>query len=344
MADQPIRSTQSTRSPKPDAAPTDSAASSRRSHRPVYEPSLLPTRRRRRASPWVVIPGLLLLLGVILYVILVAPHQRRFVASAGRIAFASDQGSPGDAHIWISGPDGAGAHRLTSSAADEAAPAWSGDGSQIAFLSSAPGAEPQIVVADADGQNVRQVTRNSGAKSQPQFAPSDSSLLGYTAGGALSTADVLNGETVRLLPTVSETNRAQSADAAGATAQPPIMTAFSWCPGKDRAQQGLAAVEDAGGVQALVLLPTLSDKPHDARDDGAPDRGGGHAHPGMGRRTAPCWPWHCSGFPAFPPAVRPPGCSSSTHRGTPQASTLWRSIAALASAQNIRSSPRTVLS
>ena len=272
MADEPTPITKTTQTPNQDSSTSapDGTGSARRSHRPVYEPSLLPTRKRRRASPWVVIPGLLLFLIAILVVLFVIPRQRRFVPTTGQIVFTSDQGSPGHSHIWISGPDGTGAHRLTSSEAEETSATWSRDGSQIAFLASGEGSEPQIFVADADGQNLRQVTRNAGAKSQPQFAPSDSNLLGYTAGGALSTADVPTGQTVRLLPTGTETGRAQSTDATGAASEPPTMTAFSWSPTRDRASQGLAAVEESGGIQALVLLPTLTDKPRDARDNGGP--------------------------------------------------------------------------
>lgn len=270
MADEQTSSPDTNPTSPPPTLPAEDPVPSRRLRRPVYEPTLLPPRKRRRASPWVVIPGLLLLFGVILYVVLVLPRQRRFVATAGQIVYASDQGSPGNPHLWIAGPDGAGAHRLTSSPADESSPSWSADGSQIAFLSNAAGAEPQVFVADADGRNMRPVTRNAGAKTQPQFAPSDNNLLGYTSGGALSTADVPTGQTVRLLPTASETSRTQSTDAAGAPPQPPTITAFAWSPVKDRAQQGLAAVEDASGFQALVLLPTLSDKPRDARADGTP--------------------------------------------------------------------------
>ncbi len=273
MADESTRPDQPVPVPERSTTVPDDQGASRRVRRPVYEPTLLPPRTRRRASPWLVIPGLLVALGVILYVVLVLPRQRRFVATAGQVAYASDAGTPGHPHIWVAGPDGSRPRRLTSSTGDETSPAWSADGSQITYLSDVPdsgSAEPQAFVADADGRDARQVTHNAGAKTQPQFAPSDADLLGYLSGGAFSTADVPTGETVRLLPSASETSRSQSTDAAGAASQPPTITGFAWSPSKDRAQQGLAAVEDAGGVQALVLLPTLSDKPHDARDDGTP--------------------------------------------------------------------------
>src|SRR5579875_3331796 len=127
MADESTSSPDTT--PLPDITNAAEGRESRRLRRPVYEPTLLPPRKRRRASPWVVIPSLLLVLGAILYIVLVLPRQRRFVATAGRIVFASDVGTPGHPHIWISSADSAGAHRLTSSAGDETSPAWSADGS-----------------------------------------------------------------------------------------------------------------------------------------------------------------------------------------------------------------------
>jgi dipeptidyl aminopeptidase/acylaminoacyl peptidase len=272
MADQQNPTDDPTPIPDPNSPPAkdDGPAVSRRIKRPVYEPSLLPARKRRRASPWVVIPVLLVVLVILLYVLLWLPRQRHFVPTVGQIVFASDRGTPGHTHLWVSGADGADAHRLTHTAADENAPSWSPDGSQITYLSSTTGAEPQIWVVDADGSNPRQVTQSGSAKTTPQFAPSDNNLLGSLSGGGFSTTDVPTGQSVRLLPTVSETSRTQSTDATGATNQTVAISSFAWAPVKDRAAQGLAAVEDINGIQALIIMPTLSDKPHDARDSGAP--------------------------------------------------------------------------
>lgn len=243
--------------------PADEQAAPR-IRRPVYEPTLLPPRKRRRLSPWIVIPGLLLLFGVLLYALLVAPHRRRFVPTVGEIVFVSDQGTPGHPHLWISNADGSGARRLTRSRDDETAPTWSPDGSQVAYLAGRAGGDPQIFAIDADGQNPVQITHSGGGKSEPQFAPSDNALIGYLSGGALSLADVTTGQTSRVLPTVNEDSRTQTADT---SSQPAAIVNFAWTPAKDRAQQGLAATEDVNGTQALVVLPTLGGNARDTRDD-----------------------------------------------------------------------------
>jgi hypothetical protein len=260
--------------PRPDPTPTapndDGLAVSRRIQRPVYEPSLLPTRKRRRASPWVVIPALLAVLVILLYVLLWLPRQRRFVPTVGQIVFASDRGTPGHPHLWISGADGTGAHRVTQTTPDENAPSWSPDGTQITYLSSGTGAEPQVWVVDADGSDPRQITQNGEAKTLTLFAPSDNNLIGSLSGGTLSTTNVRTGESGRLLPPAPDASHPQSTDATGAVKPPPSIISYTWAPSTERATQGLAAVEDVGGIQAFIIMPTLNDKPRDARDNGAP--------------------------------------------------------------------------
>lgn len=251
--------------PETDTSVSENAAP-RPPRRPVYEPSLLPERRRRRASPWLVIPGLLILLGAALYFLLAAPRQRRFVPTAGKIAYVSDAGSPGQPHLWIAAADGTGARRLTVGAGDETNPSWSGDGSQIAFLSTRAGGTPQVFVVDADGQNLTQITQNAGAKSRPAFAPGDPTLLGFTSGGALQVASLGAAETQtrRLLPPATEQAVPQDADAQ--PVQGPItIPAYAWAPASGPDQQGLAAVEDRGDVQMLALLPSLGGAARDTQ-------------------------------------------------------------------------------
>lgn len=268
MADQNIPPPSSTHSPDPETPATPTEATPR-PRRPVYEPTLLPERRRRRVSPWLVIPALLVLSGLALYFLVLAPQQRRFVPTVGQIAFASDAETPGHMHLWVAGPDGAGARRLTTDAADETVPAWSPDGSQIAYLSTRAGGQPQVFVVDADGRDPAQVTRSAGAKSRPAFAPGDNALLAFTSGGVLLTASVATGDADRLLPAPPADPHAHGADG-GEDADAPApsgatVPAYAWAPAKTREGQGLAAVEDRGGVQSLALLPTLADKPRESQ-------------------------------------------------------------------------------
>ena len=56
------------------------------------------------------------------------------------------------------------------SSADDFYPAWSPDGSQIAFYSTRDG-DREIFVMDADGSNVTQLTDNSAQDRYPQWRP-----------------------------------------------------------------------------------------------------------------------------------------------------------------------------
>lgn len=270
MADQDTPTTETTSTDKQTNSRPPEDEQSRRTRRPVYEPTLLTGRKRRRASPWIVIPTLLVALGAILYVVLVLPKNQRFVPTAGELVYSSDQGSPGHPHLWIESDDGASAHRLTTREPDETSPAWSPDGSQIAFVSAQKDGDPQIFVVDADGRDLAQVTQNSGAKSQPQFAPSDNRLIGFLSGGSLNTVDIATGQTQRLLPVVTAPARDKNSDS-GLTVNPATsITSFSWLPSSDLEQMGIAAVEDTAGVQGVILLPTLTSKPISTHANGSP--------------------------------------------------------------------------
>ena len=232
--------------------------------RRVYESTLFPKRKRRRFSPWVVIPLILLVCVGIFGYIQYAAHRVRFVDTDGQVVFASDQGTPGVSHLWIAHADGAGARRLTSGAASDTAPAFAPNGSQIAFLSDRESRQNQIFVVDADGQNLMQATRNAGAKSQPAWAPGAAGLLGYTAGGALSALSISStgpGDVSRLLPPVSQHTSGADEQLSSQAATITVPT-YAWSPAKDA---GLAAVEDTGSFQALAVFPSLAAGPRDVQ-------------------------------------------------------------------------------
>jgi len=86
---------------------------------------------------------------------------------------------PGD--IFVVEPDGSNLQNLTTHPAHDTMPAWSPDGSQIAFISNrdavAPPLQWDVFVMNADGTEVRNVTRSPGASERmPDWSPDGTKL------------------------------------------------------------------------------------------------------------------------------------------------------------------------
>ncbi len=259
-----------------DDNPTPSSSSlfpnePRPTGRPVYESNLLPQRRRRRFSPWLIIPGLLIVLLAVFYFLVFGPKPRRFVSTAGTVVFVSDQNSPGTAHLWTVKTDGTSAapRQITTGPSADINPVFTADGNQIAFLSNRGGGPNQIWIMDGDGKNPVQATRTAGAKADPEFAPGSNSLLGFLSGASLAVMDVGKGDATLLLPTPAASTHSASTDPAQAQDANAAAVSFAWKPAgsKDSDSVGLAAVLETAGVQTLAVLPTLASAPRLTQND-----------------------------------------------------------------------------
>ena len=97
--------------------------------------------------------------------------------AVGRIVFVSTQDDPsGD--IYTRPFAGGSWQRLTSSPTVELAPAWSPDGSEIAFTSNAAGST-DIWMMSSDGTNQRNLTNDPANCYGPEFSP-DGTRIAYT--------------------------------------------------------------------------------------------------------------------------------------------------------------------
>jgi Tol biopolymer transport system component len=100
----------------------------------------------------------------------------RHLTGNGKIAFSSDRAGTQD--IWVINPDGTGLLNLTSSPDDEYFPAWSPDGSKVAFSRGDADTGFDLWVMNADGADAHRLTSSPGTESQPAWSP-DGTKIAY---------------------------------------------------------------------------------------------------------------------------------------------------------------------
>ena len=93
-----------------------------------------------------------------------------------RIAFVSYR--DGDSDIYVMEADGSNQVNLTNNSDSEIEPAWSPDGSQIAFCSTrGDGSTYEIFVMNADGTGPVQLTTGEGNDFAPDWSPDGSRIV-----------------------------------------------------------------------------------------------------------------------------------------------------------------------
>ncbi len=132
--------------------------------------------------------GFRLFLGVLLTVAVVGagwasrPAHAAFPGTNGKIAFVRDVNSDvfdPNYEIFTMNPDGSAQTRLTFTSAQEFYPAWSPDGSKIAFATDRDG-DPEIYVMNADGSAQTNLTNYSGIDGNPAWSPDGTKIAFFT--------------------------------------------------------------------------------------------------------------------------------------------------------------------
>jgi formylglycine-generating enzyme required for sulfatase activity/Tol biopolymer transport system component len=95
--------------------------------------------------------------------------------------FAFDSNKPGNSEIFIINSDGTGLLQLTDNLAEDYDPAWSPDGTQIAFVSNREG-DYQLYAMGSDGQNQHRVFTDTLTNlSRPSWSP-DGEWIAFASG------------------------------------------------------------------------------------------------------------------------------------------------------------------
>jgi Tol biopolymer transport system component len=100
--------------------------------------------------------------------------EGKATAQTRKIVFSRRQ-ADGRYHLHLIAADGLGDTALTSGPAEERAPAWSPDGTQIAFVRRTGLTEKptrvDLYVMNADGTDLRRLTKGPGLKQDPSWSP-----------------------------------------------------------------------------------------------------------------------------------------------------------------------------
>ena len=98
---------------------------------------------------------------------------------------------PGNFEIHVMNPDGSGQTSLTDNAARDWHPAWSPDGTKIAFDSDRDG-DHEIYVMNADGSNATQLTNNTDDDRGPNWSADGTKIAFQSDRGGEHKIHVIN--------------------------------------------------------------------------------------------------------------------------------------------------------
>lgn len=206
------------------------------------------------------------LLALLVAVALPASAHASFPGKNGKIAFVSTRNSSANTEIFTMNPDGTGTSQLTHDAAHDSFPAWSPDGSKIAFVAShdnTPGSSRDLYLMNSDGGGRVRLTNDLTDDLMPTWSP-DGRMLAFSRGNDIYR---INSDGTGL------TNLTNAAEVNFSPTWSPDGSRIAW----DCARQGLTNAEDICAMNSdgsgLVDLTTDNPDPNgaDIQPDWGPD-------------------------------------------------------------------------
>ena len=120
---------------------------------------------------------------------LVAPSTAAasFPGANGKIAFQTNR--DGNSEVYAMNPDGSAQTNLTNNSAADVSPAWSADGSKIAFTRTISGGTSEVYVMNADGSGQTRITNNSASDFEPAWSP-DGTKIAFARERSFGVVDI----------------------------------------------------------------------------------------------------------------------------------------------------------
>src|SRR5215208_2071237 len=157
-----------------------------------------------RPRRWLVLPVMLLVavaLGLLALLLVKANPAEGALPVNGRFVFENTaftaENPEGDAEIYTINHDGTDIRQITSNDVDDLDPAWSPDGTQIAFATDGPDGIEDIFVMDAEGNHMTNLTADfsSGRERAPAWSP-DGNQIAFVTNRHDNTYDIYKMDAV----------------------------------------------------------------------------------------------------------------------------------------------------